>query len=171
MAYYASSTLLFVTKSFLAGNFIEKYGKFGIQACSPNAKGTVKRSKTLVLCLTNCHLFGVYSSLLCFLRNSRVLSSQVFTSLRIDMTFMLHPQFARLRREHKRGQGNLHLKEITPRVSRGISLAGEPCCKRYTMESYWTWTKIRLSYLANNAVLCGVVLEWDKKFIYLSRLL
>ncbi len=36
------------------------------------------------------------------------------------------------------------------------------------MESYWTWTKIRSFYLANKGVLCGVVLEKDKKLINLQ---
>ncbi len=40
----------------------------------------------------------------------------------------------------------------------------------YTIEPYWTWTKIRSSYLANKGVRYGVVLGWDKKFIYLISL-
>ncbi len=32
--------------------------------------------------------------------------------------------------------------------------------KTYSMESYWTWTKIRSFYLANKGIRCGGVLEW-----------
>ncbi len=38
------------------------------------------------------------------------------------------------------------------------------------MKSYWTWAKIRLSYLANKGICYRVLLEWVKKFIYLISL-
>ncbi len=38
------------------------------------------------------------------------------------------------------------------------------------IEPFWTWNKIRSSYLANKGVRYGVILEWDSKFIYLISL-
>ncbi len=35
------------------------------------------------------------------------------------------------------------------------------------MESYWTWTKIRSSYLVNKGIRYGVVLEKNLRLIYL----